>query len=365
MTTEQTIYRGEASDDRESWRAIRATFDVVRPHDDPAYLDLMAPAGAANRMFYFECGGARVIYTFHLQPLDPAVLGPGVEGLSVVTSPYGYGGPMVELTGAPLSQADDVAREWQIAWSGWARENRVVSEFVREDLHHERLLPSLGGSRVFGQSNVVVPLDVDPEIRWRSYAAKVRKNVRRARECGLRVEFSTSADAVAAFHEVYLGTVCRRQASDDFAIGLARMVEFIKEVEGEGGAVVALTVREDAVESAELVLVGSHEIYSFLGGTRQDAFPMRPNDLLKHEVCEWGAERGKHEYVLGGGFASGDGIYQYKASFAPRSLRDYYTRRVVHDSETYDRLVDARQAMAALSGAAWEPRGGHFPAFLS
>jgi hypothetical protein len=325
----------------------------------------MAPAGAVGRMFYFASGGARVMYTFHLQPLDPAVLGPGAEGRSIVTSPYGYGGPMVEMRGDSVGRVDYVVREWDAAWSAWARDNRVVSEFVREDLHHERLLPSLGGSRLFGQSNVVVALDVDPEIRWRSYAAKVRKSVRRARECGLRVELSTSADAVAAFHEVYLDTMSRRQASHEFAIGLPRMLEFNKEVTGEAGAVVALTLQEDAVVSAEFVLVGSHEIYSFLGGTRPEAFPMRPNDILKHEVCEWGAARGLREYVLGGGFTPGDGIFQYKASFAPCGLRDYYTRRIVHDHETYVRLVDSRRHVAARLGATWEPREGHFPAFLS
>jgi len=362
---EQKVFRGEVAAERRSWQSVRGSFRVVRPHDDPAYLELMAPQGAANRMLYFASGETRVMYAFHIQPLDPAVLGPAAEGWSIVTSPYGYGGPLIEVEETSLERAEDAQEEWRSAWSRWVRDNRVVSEFVREDLHQERLIPRSDGCHSLDQVNVIVPLDVDPDLRWRSYAAKVRKNVRRAQNCGLRVEFNASDDAVAAFYAVYSDTMQRRNASDAFEIGLDRMMAFVREARESAGAVIALTLHEDAVKSAELVLVGSREMYSFLGGTLPDAFPMRPNDVLKHEACEWGARMGLREYVLGGGFTPGDGIFQYKTSFAPGGLRDYYTRRVVHDPVTYASLVGSRRAMEARSALAWEPRESYFPAFLS
>src|ERR1035438_1807073 len=72
-----------------------------------------------------------------------------------------------------------------------------------------------------------------------------------------------------------------------------------------------------AVVSTELVLVSAQRVYSFLGGTDAAWFHVRPNDLLKVEIMNWARSAGKTEFVLGGGYARGDGIYRYKLSFAP------------------------------------------------
>lgn len=366
MEVVPTVYLcAEVAEEREQWRSIRSSFKTRRPHDDPAYLDLMAPEGAVNRMFYFASEDVRVMYAFHLQPVDPAILGQDYAGWSTVTSPYGYGGPLLECAKDSADPPPDVCEEWSKAWARWAQDNRVVSEFVREDLHQERLLPRTEGCHSIAQANVVVPLDVDPEVRWRSYAAKVRKNVRRAGESGLRVVFSASADAVATFHEVYLETMQRRQASSQFDIGIDRLLAYVEDTRAANEAIVALTMQGSVTTSVELVLVGSREIYSFLGGTRPEAYPTRPNDLLKHEVCNWGHAHGLREYVLGGGFSPGDGIFQYKTSFAPDGLRDFYTRRVILNETVYDEMVASRRAMAIQQGASWHPRDDYFPVFLS
>lgn len=355
----------EVAEERERWRSIRSSFNVRRPHDDPAYLELMAPEGASHRMLYFVSEGVRVMYAFHLQPVDPAIVGQEFVGWNTVTSPYGYGGPLMERVDDSAGSPPDVCEEWDRAWARWARENRVVSEFVREDLHRERLLPRTDGLHSIAQSNVVVPLDVDPDVRWRSYAAKVRKNVRRAGESGLHVAFSASADALAMFHEIYLETMQRRQAASSFEIGIDRLLAYVEETRAAKEAVVALTMQGSVTTSVELVLVGSHEIYSFLGGTRPEAYPMRPNDLLKHEVCNWGHAQGLREYVLGGGYSPGDGIFQYKTSFAPEGLRDFYTRRVILNESVYDEMVASRRAVAIRQGGSWHPRDDYFPVFLS
>ena len=43
------------------------------------------------------------------------------------------------------------------------------------------------------------------------------------------------------------------------------------------------------------------KIYSFLGGTNESYFNMRPNELLKLKVLEWARENDYTFYVLGGG----------------------------------------------------------------
>ena len=50
---------------------------------------------------------------------------------------------------------------------------------------------------------------------------------------------------------------------------------------------------EGRVVSTELVLVSAEHAYSFLGGTLAEAFEVRANDLLKHEIIRWAKQAGK------------------------------------------------------------------------
>lgn len=357
------VFRGEEPSERREWRGLRARFSVRRPHDDPAYLDLMSPRNAQSRMFYYAGDGFRVMYPFHLRALDPAIVGPEFNGHSIIVSPYGYGGPLLQVDDGH-SGVDCVADEWQAAWHAWMRDNDVVTEFVREDLNDARLLPRGDGERVFVQQNVIVDLSLDAETRWRSYSAKVRKNVKRARESGLSVEFALDDSALATFCAIYYDTMDRRQAADEFYLDAAALRAYLDETRPLGEALIALVMNGTETVSTELVLLGSHEAYSFLGGTRAEAFPMRPNDLLKHEVCEWGHASGIREYVLGGGVQPDDGIFRYKLAFAPDGGVDFFTRRVVADREIYDRIMAYRVAVAKGEGGTWTPRLGYFPEFL-
>jgi len=314
-------------------------------------------------MFYYAGDGYRVMYPFHLCPLDSAIVGPDFAKKRIVISPYGYGGPLLEVDEHAREPAS-IDAEWQAAWTMWMRENGVVSEFVREDLHVERLLARRDGTRLLGQQNVVVDLTLDAPSRWQSYSSKVRKNVKRARQHDLRVEFALDEKALAAFCGVYYATMDRREASDAFYLDEASLAAYIDETRPAGEAVIASVVHENDVVSTELVLLGSHEAYSFLGGTKAEFFPMRPNDLLKHEVCEWGHAAGLSEYVLGGGLMPNDGIFRYKLAFAPYGVVDYFTRRVVADCDTYHAIMDYRSARAASDGVTWTPRPGYFPEFL-
>ena len=119
------------------------------------------------------------------------------------------------------------------------------------------------------------------------------------------------------------------------------------------------------VVSTELVLVSAENIYSFLGGTDPEAFAVRPNDLLKHHVILWGREQGKRRFVLGGGFEPDDGIFRYKASFAPGGEVAFHVAHLIHDPSVYEDLIARRRRHEVDQGRTWEPRPDYFPAYRS
>ncbi|MCB6759171.1 GNAT family N-acetyltransferase, partial [Phocaeicola vulgatus] len=58
---------------------------------------------------------------------------------------------------------------------------------------------------------------------------------------------------------------------------------------------------ENKIISTELVIYGTENAYSYLGGTDSQYFGLRPNDFLKFEIIKWAKEKGLRNFILGGG----------------------------------------------------------------
>jgi GNAT acetyltransferase-like protein len=275
-----------------------------------------------------------VLYPFHLRALPF-----GVEGADIVT-PYGYGGAF--RTGAA-----DPAAFWA-AFDVWAAEHGVVSELVRFSLFRERLLPYPGG-REQRLVNVVRELGDDP---WMDFEHKVRKNVNKARRSGLRIEIDEAGARLDDFLRIYEGTLARREADARYRFPR----EFFERIRDRlaGHFVLAHALDGDRVVSSELALLSATSAYSFLGGTDEAAFALRPNDLLKVELFRWAERAGKRRFVLGGGFDVDDGIFRYKRSFAPHGLVPFEVGMRVLDRDAYAHLVEQAGA---------ERDSGFFPAY--
>jgi hypothetical protein len=319
--------------DDERWLARWSAWSEREVHAHPEYVRL------------FEEGGSRalcaladgVLYPFLLRELPF-----GAEGADIVT-PYGYGGA--------FSWEDADADEFWAAFDAWAAEQGVVSELVRLSLFPERLLP-YPGEREQKLVNVVRDLAPAADELWMDYEHKVRKNVKKARRSGLRVEIDETGARLDDFLRLYEQTLERRGAEERYRFPH----DFFGRIRDRlpGGFVYAHALAGDRVVSSELALLSATTAYSFLGGTEESAFPQRPNDLLKVELMLWAKESGKRRFVLGGGYRPGDGIFRYKRSFAPGGLVPFEVGMRILRPDVYEALV-------ARAGGPREP--GFFPAY--
>ena len=89
-----------------------------------------------------------------------------------------------------------------------------------------------------------------------------------------------------------------------------------------------------------MALISDDSIFSFLGGTLSDSFEKRPNDYLKFELINWARMNGIKFFVLGGGYGSEDGIFNYKKAFFPNDVVDYYTGRWIISAQIYTDILD-------------------------
>jgi hypothetical protein len=308
--------------DSSDWLAHWSAWPEREPHAHPAYARLYEDAGTRALCAAWVSERGAVLYPILLRDLAPL----GADAADLIT-PYGYGGAF--FWGENRAAVADGF--WR-AFDAWAAGERVVSEFVRFSLFEDELLP-YPGEREQKLVNVVRDLAPSPAELWMDVEHKVRKNVKKARRSGVRVEFDDTGARLDDFLRLYLDTLARREAPERYAFSR----EFFERMPAQRVYVHAL--HGDEVVSSELVLLSEHHAYSFLGGTRSDAFELRPNDLLKWELILWAKEAGKRRFVLGGGYEDGDGIFRYKRSFAPDGLVPFFTGSRVLQPELYDELT--------------------------
>lgn len=320
--------RGE----RDRWIQAWERWPAHEVYAHPSYVELFAGQDGSAAAAVCQVDGTTVLYPFVIRSIRRERFWvPDCGDCVDITSPYGYGGAYRWGGGEP--RPDEVF--WRM-FDEWASNAGVVSEFVRFDLHPERLAsyPGTVESRLM---NVIRSLDTPPEELLADVAHKVRKNVKRARASGIRVLLDEDGNRLEDFERIYLSTMVRREADSRYLFSLDWLQRLVAALPGQFAFFHA--VKGDIVVSSELVLVSADFVYSFLGGTDSSAFADRPNDLLKYEVMLWARERGKQAFVLGGGYEPGDGIFKYKESFAPRGVVPFSTGSRVLDREKYSALA--------------------------
>ncbi|MBS4030269.1 MAG: GNAT family N-acetyltransferase [Clostridiales bacterium] len=246
-----------------------------------------------------------------------------------LSSPYGYGGFWIEGKGY-----EDVNN----AYNSYCRDKGFVSEFVRFHLF-SNYRPHFNGLSETLTHNIVRDLELPLDKMLMDFEHKVRKNIKKATKAGLEVEIDTSGKRIKDFLEIYYETMDRTNAKHNFFFS----EEFFKVLNEMKGHYVYLHVlNEGTVISTELVLYGSENCYSFLGGTKRSYFHLRPNDFLKYQIIMWAKERGLKRFILGGGYGNDDGIFKYKKSFAPNGVHDFYIGKKILNQAKYDELVGIR-----------------------
>lgn len=338
-----------------AWMALWRAWPDREPTAHPEYVRLFARPGDRAVCAAGEAAGRTILFPLVLRPLAAEPWAPVDEARWDAVTPYGYGGPFA------FGPAADTDAEFWTAYVAFCRDAGLVSTFARLALFPEALATGMPGRIEVRGPNVVRDLRVGLEAIWKDYDRTVRNNVRCAERAGLRVEVDETGARLDAFLEIYAHTMDRRQATDFYRFPRAFFEALCSKLSGQIAFVHA--IHGDEVVGSELLLVSTRFAYAFLGGTRADAFQLRPNDLVRHGSVEWGVARGKEALVLGGGYAPNDGILRHKRNLAPRGEVPFKVACMMHDEPAYHALARARAAHARAAGTEWTPRDGYFPVY--
>lgn len=343
------------SEEYRKWQLLwhKSPHREVSAHPDYVRLWAGGPCDRAMCAVLTDSKGT-MMFPFVLRSITTEPWGVEARGATDIVSPYGYGGPFAWGDVEPA-----------VFWSefdGWAEQNHAVSAFVRLSLFQD-IEPPFSGDVVAVAPNIVRSLDLGLDEVWMDYRHKVRKNVKTAQRSGVRVELDLEGITVPEFSDLYKRTMERREASECYYFSSSFFESIVHNL--KGCYAIFNSWYAGRIVSSELVLISHSYLYSFLGGTDPRYFSVRPNDLLKHSIIEWGIQNGKKAYVLGGGAEGRDGIFGYKSSFAPSGEMPFKVGKRIYNEELYNALILMRGRWESAGGRSWVPVPGFFPAYRS
>ncbi|MEX0290751.1 MAG: GNAT family N-acetyltransferase [Flavobacteriaceae bacterium] len=251
-----------------------------------------------------------------------------------ISSPYGYSGPLFCREASEKTKASFWAQV-----DNWHKKNNIITEFMRFSL--QKNWEGYNGELVATLKNVCGK--IRPELeQWENFKPKVRNNFRRAVKSGLtsKVYFEEiDKEIISQFCAIYHGTMERRNAGEQYFQTQEYFSDLINK--NPKSIAIAMIYKGDIPVSTELLLLSEEVLFSYLGGTNAAYFSLRPNDMLKIEVLNWGRKNGYKHYCLGGGRMEGDSLYKYKKNFFPKD-EDlvFHTGRKILNQQIYKELFE-------------------------
>jgi len=303
---------------------------------NPEYAKVYKEIDGPSETFHFDCEYGSVQNTFIMREVKWKING---KIYYDIVTPYGYGGPVI-LT---CKDTGRLVSAYKKAFTDYCRDHDIVCEFIRFHLFDNvNFREKYYGETVKMLDNVIVDTTGSYDDIYMKYNHKVRKNVKKALRNGLEMTIESNTQHLNDFLDIYYETMDRNNAGQYYYFKkeyFENIAERIPE-----NYVYFYVLKDGSVISSELVLCSQKYAYSFLGGTDQKYYPMRPNDFLKDAIIKWCNKTGREIFILGGGYSVNDGIYQYKRSFTSTPDVPFYVGKTIFNQEIYNQLVAVRAA---------------------
>jgi len=365
----ELLVLGARGEDARRWSEALSLFPRSDVYFTPGYARAYEDLGwgrATGFLFLSEAGAVlHPLIVREIADLPWAAGTPEAQGARDLVSPYGYGGPLCSLPGMePGAASEGPERETLIAefdreFRAACRQMGIVSEFVR--FHpllgtHEGLAGRIGltrrGETVWlelpdGAAEGEAEGDSPADRLMARMQPSARNKVRRARRCGVTVEFSRAAVAIATLHRLYDETVGRLDAPAEYRFPPS----YFEAMASLPGSEILVSRAEGRAVWAGIFLAHGPFLHYHLSGSAAGEKVPGANNLALLEAGLRAAAAGARVFHLGGGFgARSDSLLAFKASMGDRRA-EYWTGERIHDADRYARLCKAwGRAQAAASG---------------
>ena len=278
--------------------------------------------------FLFKLNGERAMYPFIINNVNALGFRLDDEYYDIQGA-YGYNGVVSS------SYDPRFVEEFRVNFDKFCHSRKIIAEFVRFN-------PIIENQRFFSSFMEIIPemdnviLDLsDEDYLYSSYEHSTRKNIKKAVRENLQVLIKEGNQITDQdknqFFDIYISTMKRNNADDYYFFSKGFFDTLFTEL--IDNVVLGFTEINGKPISTEIVTFGQKYAYSYLGGTLSDFFPLRPNEILKHELNLYLRSAGHVKYCLGGGTP---GVIRYKKAFSKNGLVPFCIGKKIHNQQTYD-----------------------------
>ncbi|WP_017187491.1 GNAT family N-acetyltransferase [Alkalibacillus haloalkaliphilus] len=284
--------------------------------------------------FSVTCEYGRVSNLFILREIPVKLCG---ETFYDITTPYGYGGPIIEKVN--YEQKSLLLDTYEKEFAKFCYEKKIVSEFVR---FHPIINNANDFNKIYNVSFNRKTLGTDlksyDDPVMSEFSKSCRKKIRKALNKGISYEVIESPESIGEFKDIYYSTMDRNNASQYYYFGEEYfdnlLLNFKKNI------VLVKATYKGATISQGLYFVYGGYIHIHLSGTLSQYLELYPAYILRYAVTRWGKEKGYELIHHGGGRSSSseDGLYEFKKRFSQNTEFDFYIGKKVWDKTNYNKI---------------------------
>ena len=305
-------------------------------------VSLMLHGDGFPYLFLFEDSKMRMAYVMMLNDLsnEDAFKKTFEEGKYLdLTTPYGYGGPLVEGEYNKNSILKFV-KEMEL----YCRKNNIVSQFFRFApwMNNQSVLEG-ACKKILLKKTIYMDTRYDVDI-MRNMDTKNRNMVRKALKNGVYV-VQDQGRYLNEFIDIYTETM-ERDKADRYYFFNKDYYEFLIREMPENVRFFYAYMNGKMISCA-IILYSDRYAHYHLSGMRTDSRQYGSMNLLLFEAAKWAQENGKDLLHLGGGVEGEDSLYRFKKQFNKYGQLNYWIGSNIFISEKFNELVEKRKKLDA------------------
>lgn len=328
-------------EEKEEWNRFIKSFakwDIYYLHEYAKSLELHGDG--TPQLICYETDNCKVGYVMMLNDIASltAFAGHLKEGIYYdFTTPYGYGGPLVEG-----DFSDSEKRKFLEELSTYCKNKGIVSQFFRFHPLLGNQVTMEGIADVVTMKQTVYIDTADKETIFRNMTPNCRNMIRKAERNGIRI-VADHGEGLDDFLEIYEVTMKKNQAEDYYYFERAYFEYLIEHM--RDNMIFLYAQYEGKVISASIFFYNEWYMHYHLSGTLPEYNKLGATNLLLGKAADFAAERGIAYFHLGGGVSDADSLLSFKKHFNRNGLIDFYIGRNIFDEECFHELVAKRKEL--------------------
>lgn len=279
-------------------------------------------------MFYYNDELGSVAYPYIKRQVEE-----GHSNYFDITTPFGYGGPVLRAT----TDASALAVEFMEVFSNYCKEEGIIAEYIR--FH-----PLYGNASYFKNHLKLIPIYETYTIDLKKFA---QTSIARESDAGesekLVIKKLGTVRHMFDFLVLYYSEVRKREEADSYYFFTE---DYFEALVSELGQVLHLfgAFRGSKLVSACYILAEGNVIYHHLDGTIENEDKGETTRALLLKVAEWGAEHNMSYYHLGGDFkVESLQVIPIKKNLANMQPSMFYICEKIHNDIVFRDLVNPEE----------------------